>query len=238
MLSWDRFVYFFPRIIVLFPVTLEIVLVSFGSGIILGCLLAWIRIKRIPVLSQIARVFISYIRCTPVICQMFVVYFGVPVLLKQMGIDASQINRVVYVFIAYGLNNGAFMGETIRSAVLAVPIGQTEAGYSVGLTGWQTLVHIIAPQAIRIALPMLGTTFIYAFQATALAYMVGVVDMIGMTRTLGTVTGHTLEGYIICALIFAIISLVLEFVFNKINKRLDFGRSGIPVARKRKAVQL
>lgn len=145
MLSWERFVYFFPKVIVKFPVTLEIVLISFGSGLLLGCLLAWIRIKKIPVLSQIAAVFISYIRCTPVICQMFVVYFGVPALLGQMGIDSSAIDRVVYIYIAYGLNNGGFMGETIRSAVLAVPMGQTEAGYAAGLTGWQTLVHIVAP---------------------------------------------------------------------------------------------
>lgn len=144
MLSWERFVYFFPKVIVKFPVTLEIVLISFGSGLLLGCLLAWIRIKKIPVLSQIAAVFISYIRCTPVICQMFVVYFGVPALLGQMGIDSSAIDRVVYIYIAYGLNNGGFMGETIRSAVLAVPMGQTEAGYAAGLTGWRrsfTLWH-------------------------------------------------------------------------------------------------
>lgn len=192
--------------------------------------------KKIPVLSQIAAVFISYIRCTPVICQMFVVYFGVPALLGQMGIDSSAIDRVVYIYIAYGLNNGGFMGETIRSAVLAVPMGQTEAGYAAGLTGWQTLVHIVAPQAARISLPMMGTTFIYAFQATALAYMVGVIDMIGKTRSLGSVTGHTLEGYIICALVFAVLSLILEFLFNQINKRLDFGRSGMPAVRRRKAV--
>lgn len=111
MLSWERFVYFFPKVIVKFPVTLEIVLISFGSGLLLGCLLAWIRIKKIPVLSQIAAVFISYIRCTPVICQMFVVYFGVPALLGQMGIDSSAIDRVVYIYIAYGLNNGGFMGR-------------------------------------------------------------------------------------------------------------------------------
>ena len=238
MLSWERFVYFFPKVIVKFPVTLEIVLISFGSGLLLGCLLAWIRIKKIPVLSQIAAVFISYIRCTPVICQMFVVYFVVPALLGQMGIDSSAIDRVVYIYIAYGLNNGGFMGETIRSAVLAVPMGQTEAGYAAGLTGWQTLVHIVAPQAARISLPMMGTTFIYAFQATALAYMVGVIDMIGKTRSLGSVTGHTLEGYIICALVFAVLSLILEFLFNQINKRLDFGRSGMPAVRRRKAVQL
>ena len=235
MLTTERFIYFFPKVIEKFPATLEIVFISFASGILLGCILAWIRIKKIPVLSQLSSVFISYIRCTPVICQMFVVYFGLPAILSRMGIDVSSMNRLVYVFIAYGLNNGGFMGETLRASVLAVPIGQTEAGRAIGLNEWQTLIHVVAPQAFRISLPMLGTTFIYAFQSTALAYMVGVVDMVGKTRTLGTITGHTLEGYIICAAIFAIISLVLEFVFNKINKRLDFGRSGMPTVRRKAA---
>ncbi len=236
MLSWDRFVYFFPQIIVKFPVTLQIVLVSFFSGAILGCVLAWIRIKKIPVLNQLAAVYISYIRCTPVICQMFVVYFGMPVLLGAMGINTAGIDRILYLHIAYGLNNAGFMGEMIRASIEAVPAGQTEAGMSVGLKGYQTMLHIVAPQAVRIALPMIGTLFVYSFQSTALAYMVGVIDMIGKTRSLGTLTGHTLEGYICCALVFAVISLVLEFVFNQMNKRLDFGKSGMPNMSKRKRV--
>lgn len=236
MLSWDRFLYFFPQIIVKFPITLEIVLVSYISGLILGCFLAWIRIKKIPILNQLSTIFISYIRCTPVICQMFVIYFGVPALLGVWGVDTSSIDRVVYVLIAYGLNNAGFMGETIRSAVGAVPHGQVEAGMAIGLKDYQTLLHIIVPQAIRIALPMMGTLFVYSFQATALAYMVGVIDMIGKTRSLGTITGHTLEGYICCAAIFAVISLVLEYVFNKINQRLDFGKSGLSKLTKEKRV--
>lgn len=236
MLSWERFVYFFPQIIVKFPVTLQIVLVSFFSGLLLGCALAWIRMKKIPVLNQLATVYISYIRCTPVICQMFVVYFGVPVLLGAMGINTAGIDRIVYIHIAYGLNSAGFMGEMIRAAIEAVPAGQTEAGMSVGLKGYQTMSHIVGPQAARIALPMMGTLFVYSFQSTALAYMVGVVDMIGKTRSLGTLTGHTLEGYICCAGVFAVISLVLEFVFSRINKRLDFGKSGMPNMEKGKQV--
>lgn len=235
MFSWERFFDVFPEIIMKFPVTLEIVLVSFISGLVLGSLLALIRIKNIPVLSQLVAVYISYIRCTPVICQMFVVYFGAPALLGVLGIDTSGIERIVYLHIAYGMNNGGFMGETIRASIQAVPAGQTEAGRAVGLKEYQTLLHIVGPQAVRIALPMLGTLFVYSFQSTALAYMVGVIDMIGRARALGTLSGHTLEGYICCALVFVVISLVLEFAFNKMNKHLDFGKSGISDF-KRKAV--
>lgn len=222
MFSWERLWEYFPAVIAKFPVTLEIVLVAFGAGLVLGCLLAAVRIKKIPVLCQAVAVFLSYIRCTPVICQMFVIYFGAPILLGAMGVDTSGVDSVVYVLVAYGLNMSGFLGETIRSSILAVPAGQVEAGYASGLTGIQTLWHITAPQAFRIALPMLGTIFVSLFQATALAYMVGVVDMMGKAASLGNRTGHPLEGYISCAIVFAVISIVLEQVFMRINRRLDF----------------
>ena len=225
MFSWQRVFEYFPQILEKFPVTLEIVLISFTAGIILGTALAMIRIKKIPVLSQIATVYISYVRCTPVICQMFVIYFGIPALVSAFGGNTAGIDNIVYVLIAYGINMGGFMGETIRAAILAVPSAQSEAGWTVGLTNTQTMVRIIAPQALRVALPMLGNTFISLFQATALAYMVGVLDMVGKARSLGSMSGHTLEGYLCCAAVFAIISLVLERVFALINRKLDFGHS-------------
>lgn len=225
MFSWERVVEYFPQILQKFPVTLEIVLVSFTAGILLGTILAMVRIKKIPVLSQIATVYISYVRCTPVICQMFVIYFGIPALVSSLGGDTTGIDNIVYVLIAYGINMGGFMGETIRAAILAVPSAQSEAGWTVGLTNTQTMVHIIAPQALRVALPMLGNTFISLFQATALAYMVGVLDMVGKARSLGSMSGHTLEGYLCCAAVFAVISLALERLFALVNRKLDFGRS-------------
>ena len=134
MFSWERVVEYFPQILQKFPVTLEIVLVSFTAGILLGTILAMVRIKKIPVLSQIATVYISYVRCTPVICQMFVIYFGIPALVSSLGGDTAGIDNIVYVLIAYGINMGGFMGETIRAAILAVPSAQSEAGWTVGLT--------------------------------------------------------------------------------------------------------
>ena len=225
MFSWQRVFEYFPQIIAKFPVTLEIVLVSFAAGILLGTVVALVRIKKVPVLSQIATVYISYVRCTPVICQMFVIYFGIPALVSALGGNTSGVDNIVYVLIAYGINMGGFMGETIRASILAVPAAQSEAGWTVGLTNTQTMVHIIAPQALRVALPMLGNTFISLFQATALAYMVGVLDMVGKARSLCTISGHTLEGYICCAAVFAVISLVLERVFALVNRKLDFGHS-------------
>lgn len=228
MVSWERMADYFPKIAAKFPVTLEIVVVSFGIGLILGICIALVRIYRIPVLDQLATVFISYVRCTPVICQLFVIYFGIPIFLKQIGRGSTNVDNIAYVLIAYSLNMGGFLGEAIRSAVIAVPLGQSEAGQSVGLRGYQTMWYIVMPQALRIALPTLGTIFIQLFSSTALAYLVGVVDMVGKGRSLGAISGHYLEGYLCCAVIFAVISLVLEQILNLINRNLDFsGRRAV-----------
>lgn len=224
MISWERIVNYFPKIVVKFPVTLSIVFVSFILGLILACLLAMIQIKKIPILKQLTAIFISYIRCTPIITQMFVVYFGIPIILGALGLETKNVNNIVYVYIAYALNTGGFTSEVIRSSILSVPAGQTEAGRSIGLSEFQTLIHIVVPQAIRIAMPMLGTQFILLFKGTALAYMLGVIDMMGKAKTIGAMSGHVIEGYIDCAVVFVVISLILEKVFNLIDRKFDFGK--------------
>lgn len=234
MFSWKYVAEYFPDIISKFPVTLELVLVPFAASFFIGFGIAVARLKRIPVLEQFLTVYVSYIRCTPVITQMFVVYFGLPVLLAKFGIDANSWDPVIFVFIAYSINISAFLSETIRSSILAVPAGQLEAGYAVGMTGFQTMRDIVVPQALKISLPMLGNLFIGLFQATALAYMVNVIDMIGKARNIAVSRGHLLEGYICCAIVFAIISLALEMIFGYVNKRLAFGQKNEYIRRQRR----
>ena len=227
MFSIERFTSYFPKIIAKFPVTLGIVLVSFACGIILGLCFALIRLKKLPVVSQVVAVLVSYIRCTPPITQLFVVYFGLPILLRSLGVDTTNVAKVVYVYVAFGLNQAGFLSEVMRSSILAVPSGQTEAGLSVGLTGGQTFFTIVVPQALRIAMPMLGTAFVYLFQGTALAYMVGVMDMIGKARSIAAIRGHLLEGYLCAACVFIVISLILENVFKRLNMHLDFSSDSL-----------
>lgn len=224
MFSWNYVWEYFPLIIEKFPLTLELVLVPFGISFVAGWGIALLRLKKIPVLDWLLRLYVSYVRCTPVITQMFVVYFGLPLLLEPYGIDAYRWDPKIYVFIAYSINISAFLSETIRASILAVPVGQLEAGYAVGMTTFQTLRDIIAPQAFKISLPMLGSMFVGLFQATALAYLVNVFDMMGKAVNLGQVRGHVLEGYLCCAFVFALISLALELVFRLIQKKLEFGQ--------------
>lgn len=234
MFSWSYVIEYFPDIIMKFPVTLELVILPFFLSLALGFTIAIVRLKKIPGLETIFTIYVSYIRCTPVITQMFIVYFGLPILLSRFGIDANKWNPVIFVFIAFTINISAFLSETIRASILAVPSGQMEAGAAVGMTGFQTMRDIIVPQALKISLPMLGNMFIGLFQATALAYMVNVLDMVGKARNISTSRGHLLEGYLCCAIVFATISLALEIVFKVINKKLAFGHNTEEQKKRRK----
>ena len=139
MFSWEYVVTYFPTIIAKFPVTLELVLVPFAISAIFGFVIALLRLRNIPVVEQILMVYVSYVRCTLVITQMFVVYFGIPILLQQFGIEAYDWDPVIYVIIAYSINISGFLSEIIRSSILAVPAGQMEAGFAVRMTRLQTM---------------------------------------------------------------------------------------------------
>ena len=225
MFSWSYVIDYFPKIIIKFPMTLKLVLIPFAISFMFGFAIALLRLKKIKAIDWLLKLYVSYVRCTPVITQMFIVYFGMPILMQNFGIDAYDWEPAIFVYIAYSINISAFLSETIRSSILAVPIGQMEAGYSVGMSGFQTMRDIVVPQALKISLPMLGNMFISLFRATALAYMVNVIDMIGKARALAASGGDLLEGYVCCAAVFAIISLGLEVIFHLINKKLSFGHS-------------
>lgn len=134
--SWERFADVFPKVLVKLPVTFEIVLMATVIGLCLGTILAMIRIKKIPVLNQIAFLMISFFRGTPALVQMFIVYYGTPLLFRSVfGIDLSGADKLLFVFITFGLNQSGYMAEQIRAAILSVPEGQT-GGCLCGGTNW------------------------------------------------------------------------------------------------------
>lgn len=216
--NWEYVVSFFPKIVSALPITLLIVFVASFIGMLLGLGIAFIRMERIPVLSQISRVFVSFIRGTPVLVQLFLVFYGLPLLFPSIG----ELQNIEYVYITYGLNTAAFFSEIFRSAILSVPVSQKEAAASIGLTKSQTYWRIILPQAVRIALPATGTMIVNLLQDTSLAFSLGVIDVIGKVRALAALTYHSLEGYFIAALIFIFLSIVLEQLFAWLGRRYQF----------------
>lgn len=232
--SWGRVVENFPLLIAKFPVTLEIVVFGFGFGAILALFLALIRIKKIPVISQIVRVFISFERGTPMLVQMLVVYYAFPLLLEALfDLDTRGWERLNYVIITFILNEGAFLSETFRAAITAIPKVQTEAALSCGLTASQTFFRIVLPQSVRIAIPPMGLNLIGVFMSTSLVFMIGVIDIVGMAQAIGTRSGHSLESYLIIALLFVLVNQILTRAFRLLDKRLSYGSGK---SRKKQAV--
>lgn len=226
--SWQRVVHNFPILIKKLPVTFEIVAVAFLLGFILALLIATARIKKIPVLNQILTVFISFERGTPLLVQMLVVYYALPLLLEGFfGIDTRRWDKIIFVDLALILNQGVFLGEVFRGAITSIPKGQKEAAIACGMTDFSAFTKVVLPQAVRVALPATGLNLIGLFQETSLVFMIGVMDIIGRASALGATSGHSLESYLIIAVLFLSINFVLTGIATKISKNLSYGSNAV-----------
>ncbi|GHT81129.1 amino acid ABC transporter permease [Spirochaetia bacterium] len=217
--EWKNVLFFLPRVLASLPTTLTIVLVATISGLVLGFILAFLQLEKVPFLKQLCQALVSFIRGTPIIIQMFIVYYGLPMLLLQVGINITRWDKIYFIYITYGINTGAYFSEIIRSAILAVPRSQSDAAAAAGLTRMQAYSRIILPQSVVIAIPSLGTSMTSLLQDTSLAFALGVLDVIGRVRALGSITSRILEGYVVAALIFIVLTIALEKLFGFIEAK-------------------
>jgi len=219
---------YFPQILARIHITLLVVLVAALIGFILGILIAATRLYKIPVLEQLSIVYISFVRGTPIIVQLFIVYYGIPLIVQKIfHINLNRIDAIYFVILTYGLNSGAFLSEVIRSAISSVNAGQTEAAYSVGLTKIQTFLRIIAPQALVTAIPNFGTSMAGLLQDSSLAFSLGIIDVMGKVQAIGSVSYHVLEGYVVAAIIFLVLGILLERAFKNLEKRASFKKGAL-----------
>ncbi|MDR2601465.1 MAG: amino acid ABC transporter permease [Spirochaetaceae bacterium] len=217
--NWRYVFEYFPKIVAFLPTTLLIVAVAAVFGVLIGALFAIARIEQIPVLREIAAVSVSFIRGTPIFIQLFVVYYGLPMLLLPLGIDVVRQSKLFFVLVAYAFNVGGFASEMIRGAVLAVPKNQWDAAYSIGLNKLEAYVRVIIPQSVVIAIPATGALLTSALSDTALASAMGVVDALERARILGNHSMHKLEAYIDVAVIFVVLSFLFERFFKNLEKK-------------------
>jgi L-cystine transport system permease protein len=215
---------FFPVILSALPLTLKLVGVAMSAGFLFGAAMAIVRIERVPVLRQIAAFLVSFMRGTPVLIQMFVIYYGLPLLLLPLGINIVRADKMLFIYIAFSLNSSAFFSEIVRSALLAVPSEQWDAAFSVGHSKLQSYLRIIAPQAIIIAIPSTGVMLAGLLQDTALTIVMGVWDVLGRAQALARHSFHYLEAYIDASIIFIVLSFVIQRVFSYIEKKTQTKR--------------
>ncbi|MED3885769.1 amino acid ABC transporter permease [Priestia aryabhattai] len=210
-----------PQLLSYLHITIWILVASLLIGSTLGLFIALPRIYKVPVLSQLAAVYISFMRGTPILIQLFLVFYGVPALLQLIHIDVSRMDPLVFVIITYSLSTAASFSEMMRGAINSVDKGQTEAAYSVGMTGKQTFTRIVLPQALVVAFPNFGNLVIGSLKDTSLAFTIGVMDMMGRGDTIIAATAHAVEVYIALAIIYYLVAIILEKFFMKSEQKLQ-----------------
>lgn len=219
---------FIPELLSALPLTLFIVIFTITVGSLFGGALSWAQLSEDKVLNAIAKAYIFIVRCTPPIVMLFMVFYGLPEFLKWwLGIDINSWSRTVFVIIAMILLFAASISEVFKSAFEAIPKGQLEAGLSIGLTGFQTFLRILLPQGFRIALPNITNAILNLLKDTALAYTIGLADVMGagnllIGRNLGN---YSLETYTAVAIIYWVLALLLSFLDHTLEKSLDYYRN-------------
>ncbi|MFF2370783.1 amino acid ABC transporter permease [Agromyces sp. NPDC058110] len=194
--------------------TIPLALSSFAIGLLLALGAALARISKNRVLSGAARFYISVIRGTPLLVQLFVIFYGMPAIGVVLDPWPSAI-------IAFSLNVGGYGAEIIRAAILSVPKGQWEAGYTIGMSSGTTLRRIILPQAARVSVPPLSNTFISLVKDTSLASLILVTELFRVSQQIAAFSQEFMLLYLEAALVYWLFCLVLSSGQTLIEKRLD-----------------
>ncbi|HFX0670893.1 amino acid ABC transporter permease [Pseudomonas aeruginosa] len=187
--------------------------VSMVLGLILGFSVAVVRVTKVPVVSQIAAVYVSAFRGTPLLVQIFVLYYGLP----SVGIEFTPVTAGI---LALTLNVAAYLSESMRGAILGIDKGQWEVGLSVGLTWGQTLWNIITPQALRLAVPSLSNSLISLIKDTSLISVITVTELMLATKEVIAETFQPLPLYLAAAGIYWLLSALFERVQKALENRL------------------
>ncbi|KJD44671.1 MULTISPECIES: amino acid ABC transporter permease [Paenibacillus] len=193
--------------------TLYITIVSMLFGLMIGLVVAVARLKGNRPVRWLARSYVSIIRGTPVLVQIAVIYYG----LDDYGISFGSLTAAC---LALSINTGAYLSETFRGAILAVPKGQTEAAYATGMSPGQTMWRIILPQAVRIAIPPMGNTFVGMLKETSLVSVIGVSELMRQAQLLQAQYLHYMPFLLEIGIMYWIMSIGFSAILERVEKRL------------------
>ena len=210
----DILVSSFPKLLLAcIKVTIPLTLIIFLLSLVLGFLLALVQVMNIPGLKHFARFYIWIFRGTPLLVQLYIIFFGLP----SVGIS---LDAYLSAIIAFSLNSAAYNSETIRSALLSVPKGQTEAGYMVGLSYRQIMTRIIIPQAARVAFPSLFNSLISLTKDTSLVASITVAELFKTAQQVAAVHYEYLALYCEAAVIYLMLNTLLTFLQSFLEQKL------------------
>lgn len=207
----------FVKILSAINITLSLAFISLILSLIIGVFSAISEFYNIKFFKTLSRVYVSIFRGTPLLPQLFFFYFGI----AYFSETVRNLSAFTATAIVLSLNMGSYMSENIRGALKAIDKGQIEAAESLGLSNWQTMRRILAPQAFRIAFPSLFNNFIDLIKGSSISFVVGVPDIMGMGKIESAKTFRFFEGYASVMLIYWCIINLLTIIQRKIEYRLN-----------------
>ena len=194
--------------------TIPLTLASFAFGLAIALVVALMRLSRVRVAAAVARAYVSVIRGTPLLVQLFVIFYGLP----SVGLTISPWPSAI---IAFSMNVGGYAAEVIRAAILSVPKGQWEAAHMVGMSRGLALRRIILPQAARVSVPPLSNTFISLVKDTSLASLILVTELFREAQQIAAPSGEFMVLYVEAAAVYWVICLFLSAGQSRLERRLD-----------------
>src|SRR6478735_5126117 len=211
-----------PELLSALPLTLAITFTAMVAGFALALIATTFRVRRIPFISQLADLYVSYARSVPVVLQLFVAFYGLPVLVDVFGLE-DFVSPTVAAMLGLSLYHGGYLSEVMRPAYLAVERGQHEAADSLGYSFQQKLLRVIAPQAVHIALPGYGNSIIYLIHNVALVMYIGAADVMATAHLVmeRDYNQYQFETYLVLAVIYAALCLIAWLVVRFFELRFS-----------------
>lgn len=213
MIKWlELFQRFLPEFLKGTAVTLELTAVGLLLGFVLGMLLALARCYGSKLLKTIAIGYIEIFRGTPLLVQLFLIYYGLP----SLGLTLSQ---TLSAYLALGLNSAAYQAEYLRGSIQAIGTSQMTAGRSIGLSRWQTIRYIILPQALRLMIPAWSNEPISLLKTTAVVFLIAVQDLMAKAKRAATATYDPIGSYLAVAVIYLVMVFLLNWGLKFLEKK-------------------
>jgi His/Glu/Gln/Arg/opine family amino acid ABC transporter permease subunit len=221
-----------PVILQRLPITLLLAAVSFIIAFVFGTLFAYVNYKKVKVASKVIRVYMSIIRGTPIILQIYVIYNLTPKLLEaifeglRIPVNIYNIEPIWYAFFALSLAATVSASEAIRAGLESIEKGQFEAGLSVGLSEKRVLFEVVFPQAFTNAFPVLGNVLVDLIKSTSLAFMMSVIEITAQAKILGGEVLRYFEGYLCVFIIYIFLIKAVEIINSLIESRISTYKLG------------
>ena len=194
--------------------TVLFALAAMVGGLLIGFPVAVLRMLPYRLLAWPANVYVSLMRGTPLLVQMFVIYYGLP----SIGVEFTPVTAGI---LALSLNSGAFLSESLRGAIASISLGQWNASYSLGLGYWSTLYYVVLPQALRVAVPAMSNTLISLIKDTSLVSVITLTELMLSTKEVIATTFQPLPLYLAAAAIYWLLSLLFEALQRRAEQRLN-----------------